>query len=693
VPDSIFVEPPTDTLTYIGQEAHFVALVFDQYGDRKDTFPEWSTIDTAVFTMDGDARGSTLTAVANGQGRLVARVGRATGAAIVTVRQAAARMEITSGNDQEGIRGETLAEPLAVYAEDSGETPAAGVAVTFTPDDGSGVVRDTIVQTGADGLASTEWTLGNRRLQSVSVSAGDFHHVFTATALSDPPVPDYALVGPPEPARLDPLDTDILEIRTRIANLGDGMGPATFPVRVGVDGVPVQPVQVDRIAPGDTATVILLAGPLQVGRREIVVEIDPEGDIDEWEESNNTDSATVNVVRQREIELGQAVAVESSTLNEVLLFRVEIAEPSDEALNVVLAGGSGDADLFGHYGERPDYRYRYRCFSIGGGTGEQCQMVPTRAGTYHLAVHAFTAFGPSTLTVTVGGEPVEPFDIELVFLEGGTTNQRGALSDAADRWESVIARDVFDWDHGDYNPVPAGTCGPASPAVSDEVDDIRIFVTIDSIDGSGGVVARSGPCWVRPYPLEGGEGIWLQPTLAALILDEDDVAEIEEEELLESFVTHEMAHALGFVPGLWDRHKRIRNPSLPNKPGADTHFAGPRAIAAFDAAGGEDYEGAKVPLESGAKAGISDSHWRGTVFGDELMTPYMTGDSQPLSLITIESFYDIGYEVNLAEADAYSLSLGEKRETRRGGGRVIDLRNDIAAIPIRVLRMDPRRVK
>lgn len=693
-PTRIVIEPDTAVLTFIDETRSFGAKVFDQLDDRMpQAVVTWSTSDTLLFSLAQATGGVTLTALANGTGSLRATSEKISTSASVTVWQSAGGMEIASGNEQEGIRGEALPAPLAVLVKDPGGTPAAGVAVTFRPSERSGAVADSVAHTGADGIASADWTLGDRREQSVTVSAGGFEAVFTATAFSDPPVPDYALVGELEPARYDPLDTDTLEIRVRIANLGDGTGPATFPVGVSVDGAPSQPARVDRIAPGDTATVSLRTGPMQAGGRTIGVEIDPEGVIEEWEESNNADSVKVRVVRQREISLGEAVTVQSSEIDEVFLFRVEIAEPSGEALNVELSGGTGDADLFGHYGERPDYRYRYRCFSIGGETDEHCQMVPTRAGTYHFAVHAFTAFGPSTLRVAVGGKPVEPFDIELVFLKGGTEEQDDAVKDAAERWESVIARDVFDWDHDAYGRVPAGTCGPGSPAVSDLVDDIRIFVTVDSIDGSGGVAARSGPCWVRPYPLEGGEGIWLQPTLAALVLDEDDVAEIEEEDLLDAFVTHEMAHALGFAPGLWDRHGLLRDPSLPDDSAADTHFDGPRAIAAFDAVGGGGYGGAKVPLESGAKPGISDSHWRASVFEDELMTPYLTGDSQPLSLVTVESFYDIGYEVNLTEADSFSLSLEQKREKRPGRTRIFHLRNDVGAIPVRLLRTGPRGVK
>lgn len=691
----LVIEPDLFTFTYIGETKLFGAKVFDQMNDR---MPQarvfWSTADTSFFYVSGGPLGGTVTALANGGGRLVAVSGEVTTSATVVVRQSADTVRLLSGDGQEGIRGEPLPEPVTLYLVDPGGTPAGGVAVRFTPHERSGAVGDSIVYSGTDGFASTMWTLGDRRLQSLTVSAGDYEEVLTAVAFADPPIPDYALVGDPEPTRFDPIDTDTVEIRVPVANLGDGAGPATFPARLTVDGVAQRVVHTARIAPGDTGTVILHAGPLEAGTRRIGVEINPGGRVEEWETGNNIDSLTLNVLRQQEISVGQVVTLESNEANEEFLFRVEIAEDSDEALNVELAGGSGDADLFAHYGVRPNFRYRYRCFGVGEDTDEECQMVPARAGTYHFAVHAFTTFGPSTLTVTLGGKPVEPFDIELVFLEGGTDAQRETVEDAAETWENAISRDVFDWDHDAFDPVPAGTCGPGSPAVSDVVDDIRIFVTIDSIDGVGGVMAQSGPCWVRPFPLEGGEGIWLQPTLAALILDEDDVADLEDDdELLESFFTHEMAHALGFVPGLWDRHDRLRDPSLPGDPGADPHFDGPMAIAAFDAAGGEGYAHAKVPLESGARAGISDSNWRESVFGDELMTPFLTGDSQPLSLITLGSFHDIGYEVNPRAADPYSLPGGGRPAPEMRGGRVLDLRHDVAAIPIRVLRLNPRRVK
>ena len=693
VPTTIAISPGSATLTYINEKKGFDAAVYDQNGSEIDRPVSWSVSDTLVLTVDGDSARATVTALANGSATLLATAGSASDTVTVMVQQVAGGLEILSGNDQEELRGGLLSEPLALRAVDLGGTVAAGVQVAFTPREGSGSVSDSVVETDADGLASTEWTLGASRLQSVTASAGNARVKFSATALSDPPMPDYALLHGLNFTRRDPLDTDTIEISVAITNLGDGAGPGRFPVRLTLDEEPLRTLNVDQVAPGATTAVTFTVGPLEVGRRQVGLEIDPGDGIVEWEEENNSASGTLRVVQQRAIAPGESVTLESSTVNQVFLFRVEVPEASEEALNIELSGGSGDADLFGHYGDRPGHRYQYRCFSVEAEASELCQMVPARAGTYHVAVHAFTAFGPSTLTVTVGGEPVDPFDIELVFLDGGTSEQRGVVSQAAQRWESVIARDVFDWDHGAFNRVPAGTCGPGSPAVADQVDDIRVFVTIGAIDGVGNTVAQSGPCWVRPYPLEGAAGIWLQPTLAALILDEDDVAHLETEGMLESFVTHEMAHALGFVPEVWGRHGRLRNPSVPDSPGADTHFDGPMAVAAFDAAGGTGYARAKVPVENGGRKGFSDSHWRESVFGDELMSALLTGDAQPLSLITIESLYDIGYEVNLTAADAYIVNSAGAVEMTLPGGAVIDLGNDIAPFPIRVLRMDPRRLK
>ena len=104
---------------------------------------------------------------------------------------------------------------------------------------------------------------------------------------------------------------------------------------------------------------------------------------------------------------------------------------------------------------------------------------------------------------------------------------------------------------------------------------------------------------------------------------------------------HEMGHVLG-IGTLWPSADLVRNLSVGN-PGNDTHFVGPLAIAAFDAAGGTGYTGGeKVPVENNGQAGSADAHWRESVLGNELMTSGLNSGSNPLSAITIQSLAAVG---------------------------------------------------
>ena len=128
---------------------------------------------------------------------------------------------------------------------------------------------------------------------------------------------------------------------------------------------------------------------------------------------------------------------------------------------------------------------------------------------------------------------------------------------------------------------------------------------------------------------------------------------------------------------------------------ADTHFKGPLAIAAFDAAGGSGYTGgARVPVHSGGERGIADGHWRQSVFGNELMTPFISPSGAVLSAITIESLADLGLSVNLDEAEDYRLPGSSAAAMDRIRGPVVDLSGDIPDTPIILVDVKggPKRV-
>ena len=119
--------------------------------------------------------------------------------------------------------------------------------------------------------------------------------------------------------------------------------------------------------------------------------------------------------------------------------------------------------------------------------------------------------------------------------------------------------------------------------------------------------------------------------------------------------TNQSGHRVdGVVPTLIDAKVKGDALTLSIVPAPDTHFSGANAIAAFNAAGGASYTGAKVPVENTlGGAGSRDKHWRESILDNELMTPRIGGAAHPLSAITIQSLADIGYRVDVTQADAY----------------------------------------
>ena len=494
----------------------------------------------------------------------------------------------------------------------------------------------------------------------------------------DAGLPDLA-VDSLSVSRLDPTDLEPVTISFRIRNVGAATTEPTAFI-VTIDGTAPGTRQTSPLAPGGVVRASMTIPPLAAGTRRIEVIVDPDNRIEERDEQNNRASVTLSVAAR--LGLGQPAPVSSATSDEVILFRVDIDEDVQAALNVELSGGSGDADLFVHFGERPAHHYDYECLSGNPASDELCQMVPVRAGTYHVAVHAFTPFGPSTLTVTVGGKPVETFDIEVVFLDHGTPSQDEIVREAARRWESVIARGAADIELTGPSSVAANSCFRGNPAVREKIDDLRVWVVIDSIDGVGGGVASSGPCVTRLSLFPESDTIFQETVVGAIRLDEADVGRMEDNGTLLPVAVHEIAHVLGFGTGAWERKGLLRNPSLPANVGADTHFAGRLARAAFDAAGGTGYAGgARVPVENRSEQGSSDAHWRESVFDDELMTPFV-GGGHALSLVTIESLADLGYGVDVTRAEPYSLPAGRPPGLTIDRGPIVDLSGDVARYPI-----------
>ena len=230
----------------------------------------------------------------------------------------------------------------------------------------------------------------------------------------------------------------------------------------------------------------------------------------------------------------------------------------------------------------------------------------------------------------------DKFDLELIFVPNHrlTSSQVDLFKKAALRWQGIITKGLTDmdytppWDSDKDHDWEGARSGRV--VISGAVDDVKILVTTTDKfkDGAVGGLIQ--------WRSENGLPILSQVVIAENIL----TSENENSGVLEKVVLHELAHALGFGTSWGDQ---VEDASQ------DAYFSGPLAIAAFDAVGGKNYKGKKVPIGS-------NGHWRGSVFGNELMASNadMTRPA-PLSLITIQSMADIGYSVDVTKAERYVL--------------------------------------
>ena len=157
VPAAITISPDSVTLSSLGETATFNATITDANGSEVTSAATWSSSDPAVFTASSDGL---VTAVGNGSGTLTASLDAVAATASVLVEQTPAALTIISGDAQEGLAGDPLAEPLIVRVDDAGGSPVEGVAVTFVPAEGHGTADPATAETDAEGLAQTTWTLG-----------------------------------------------------------------------------------------------------------------------------------------------------------------------------------------------------------------------------------------------------------------------------------------------------------------------------------------------------------------------------------------------------------------------------------------------------------------------------------------------------------------------------------------------------
>lgn len=229
-----------------------------------------------------------------------------------------------------------------------------------------------------------------------------------------------------------------------------------------------------------------------------------------------------------------------------------------------------------------------------------------------------TPTSTDTTTTTTGS-----FQID-VTMTGFTAAQQQIIQRAVDRWEEIIVGDL-----------------PNVTSQGRVIDDLAIAFSAITVDGTGGVLGQAAATAFRS-----GSGL---PYRGYVQLDTSDVASMQNAGTLLSVLEHEIAHVLGFGV-LWESMGLLSG-TRTSSPG----YTGANAVAAYNSLFGTNVS--SIPVEADGGSGTALAHWEESVLGNELMTGWInTGQSNPLSRITIASLADLGYQVNLAAADTYTAS-------------------------------------
>jgi hypothetical protein len=222
-----------------------------------------------------------------------------------------------------------------------------------------------------------------------------------------------------------------------------------------------------------------------------------------------------------------------------------------------------------------------------------------------------------------------PFSITIRFLGGLTEGQRAAFRSAADRWTRVIV--------GDLPPVVVD---------GETIDDVLILAEGAPIDGVGEILGQAGPTHLRPR--DAGVAAFL-PAKGQMQFDSADLAEMEASGALDDVITHEMGHVLG-IGTVWS-FKELLAGALTQNP----TFVGDAAMLEYAALRGLPGSSLPVPVENSGGIGTRDSHWRESIFQNELMSGFIAATGNPLSRVTVASLADLGYLVDLDAAEPFTL--------------------------------------
>ena len=637
---------------------------------------------TAVTGSDGVASSGAWTLGDPGPQQLRASVSGLDPAIFTaTARDVPAALAVHAGDGQRATAGTAVADPIQVRVNGVTGAGLEGVMVSFQVTAGGGSVESATAATDGGGLASPgAWTLGAPGPQELRAAVTGLDPVtIRATALGVPAemtvvagagqevTVGTAVPVPPEVLITDSAGTPLPDVavtflageapRSRVRR--PSPTPSAAP-RSGMDvGKPPayrlkgrrrrrlgpgQSVLIDtRCTPGPASDILIVEGDNQESEAKLPVPVSPKIQVRDAH-ANGIEGLSVSFRGG-----GGSVAIPSEAETDAGGFAVvdRWILGIDDGVNYRLAARVTD-------GER----------TVG------------------------------TVTFTAAATP-SVYDIVIVHTDSSALSegQLAAFAKAEEFWEKAI-RGNLGWSTARKPDIEQWCLARVDidyEVPGDRVvDDLLIYAEAREVDGPGGIFAGAGPCLIR---LEGS-----LPVVGVMYFDIEDLDEMEqvdEGRHLDGTILHEMAHVIGFG-SLWEHLGLLVDPVDPdNSTGnEDPHFVGDSAIKAFLDIGGDEYTGEPVPAEDMGGRGVVNGHWREFVFRTELMSPFINGGVlNPLSVVTLASFQDLGYEdVDLGVADEFELPPSSP-ELAADPVHRIRLRDDILRIPLAVVNREGRVIR
>jgi Leishmanolysin len=244
-------------------------------------------------------------------------------------------------------------------------------------------------------------------------------------------------------------------------------------------------------------------------------------------------------------------------------------------------------------------------------------------------LETYQARADSDIALSLAGT-TSPFTIEVRFLGGLTQQQMDAFKGAADRWSRMIVGDL-----------------PSVLVDGEVIDDVLILAQGAEIDGPGRILGQAGPTHVRPATA--GDAAFI-PAKGRMTFDTADLEQMEQEGTLNDVIVHEMGHVIGSGT-IWEDKGFLKGRGTENPT-----FEGPSAMEEYGKLRGDGTgPPTPAPVENEGGPGTRDSHWRESVFRNELLTGRIGEAGNPISHVSVGSLQDLGYVVDMNAAEPYEL--------------------------------------